>query len=259
MNLSILDDVLWAASFAGQVVLLFVLLFRKRWREFPVFSLWIAFELIVNSIGLFAIYRYGSHTLYSWAYWVAAFLDIAIQLAVVWEVAHIVLRPTGTWVKDARALFVGLGVVGTLVAMGLAIALHPAASSSLNAWELRGEAFSSLLICELFVALLFASSRLALVWRHHVLGLAQGLAVWALISIGTDVAKNYISRGTLFAHLDHVRIFAYVGALVYWIVIFWLPEPVRQPLSPEMHNYLVALHKKVAYDLDTVSNKRSQD
>jgi hypothetical protein len=83
--------------------------------------------------------------------------------------------------------------------------------------------------------------------------------MWALLSVGTDVAKNYVSPGTVFIALDHVRMFAYLGALVYWIVIFWLPEPQRKALPPEMLNYLVALHKRVAYDLETVSKTRLSD
>lgn len=258
MNVTLLDNVLWAASFVGQAALLFVLLVRKRWRQFPIFSFWIGFEIAVN-IALFATYRYGSHTQYRWVYWGTSFVDIAIQLGIVWEIAHIVLRPTGSWVKDARSLFLSLGIIGTAIAMGLAFALHPAATSSLDAWELRGEAFSSLLICELFVALLFASSRLGLVRRHYVMGLAQGLTVWAFVSVAMDVTKNFVPRGPFFDSLQNVRICAYLGALVYWIVIFWLPEPARKPLSLEMSNYLLALHKRVAYDLDTVRNTRPQD
>ena len=255
MNLSLLDNVLWAASFLGNAALLLVLIVRGRWRTFPIFSFWIGFQVALT-IALFEVYRHGSLGLYRWTYWTAAFIDIALQLGILWEVARIVLRPTGTWVRDARSFFLTFGIAGTVIAMGLAFALHPAARSSLAAWELRGEAFSSLLICELFVALLFASSRLALVQRHHVMALAQGLTVWALLSVGTDVAKNYISTGPVFTQLDHVRIFAYLGALVYWIVIFWLPEPQRNPLPPEMLNYLVALHKRVAYDLESVSKTR---
>jgi len=40
MHFTTLDNVLWAAGFIGNVALLCVLLLRRRWRTFPVFTLY---------------------------------------------------------------------------------------------------------------------------------------------------------------------------------------------------------------------------
>jgi hypothetical protein len=50
--------------------------------------------------------------------------------------------------------------------------------------------------------------------------------------------------------------FAYLAALGYWMVQFWLEEPVRQPISPQLRAYIQALHQQIKNDLDTVGAQR---
>ena len=248
MDLKLLDYVLWVAGFVANAALLTVLILRHRWRKFPVFSALIGFDLILTVI-LFEIYRHGSVHLYTIVYWVSALIDFGLQVALIFEIARVVLKPTGTWAKDARATFLICGGIGAVLAIALTYAVHPTATKSLDDWQLRSRLFTSLLVSELFLAMMFAAHRLGLVWRNHVMGLAQGLTAWAVISLSVDAAHTYLGVIHDFTSLEYVSMFVYLGAQVYWIVTFWLPEPERRPLSPEMQQYLVALHEKVAYDL----------
>jgi hypothetical protein len=50
--------------------------------------------------------------------------------------------------------------------------------------------------------------------------------------------------------------FAYLTTLSYWIVQFWLEEPVRRPISPELRAYIEALHERVKIDLDRTAPQR---
>ena len=104
MNLSAQDEALWAAGLVGNAVLFAALILRQRWRGFPVFSVLIGFY-VARTVLLFAMYRYSSAIWYARVYWFAASMDFGLQLGVVWEVARIVMRPTGTWVQDARKQF----------------------------------------------------------------------------------------------------------------------------------------------------------
>ncbi len=255
MNLSHLDNFLWAAGFFGHVALLVVLLFRRHWRQFPAFTTWIGFNATLTVL-LFAIYQKHAWPLYKHVYWSSAAIDIALQIAIVFEMARTVLRPTGTWVRDARAMFFTWGAAGAVVAMALSYAAVSSSGSALVVWEARGNLFTSMLTCELFFAMILASNRLGLVWRNHVMGLGQGLTLWALIALCKDVAQNFMGLHGSLSALEHVRQFAYLGALLYWTVTFWLPEPARQPLPDEMREYLVALHKRVQYDSDRLSSAR---
>lgn len=256
MQLTALDKTLWAAGFLGHAVLLCVLLLRKRLRAFPVFTTLIAFDATLT-ITLFGSYIYGYQNLYAILYWSSLPVDFCLQIAVILEIAGIVLRPTGTWVRDARVSFLIWGLVGAFLAAGLAYAVQPSAATTLSAWEVRGNLFTSLLTCELFLAMMFASTRLGLAWRHHVMQLAQGLTVWAVAAVLVDTAHSILGTHRNFAILEHARMFVYLGTLCYWMVAFWLDEPERRPLSEEMRKYLVALHERVEYDLAKVSSARN--
>jgi hypothetical protein len=255
MKLSLLDNVLWVASFIGNFTLLIVLLVQQRWRQFPVFTALMC-NYVAETIALFIIYRYGTAHLYDIVYWITFAVDFLLQVALVFEIARIVLRPTGTWVRDARSTFLLGGLAGAFIAFGLSYAVNPSAPTSLTAWGIRAYLFTSLLFCELFLAMMFAAQRLGLLWRNHVMGLGQGLAAWALVTACIHAAHSYFgaTNTRVFVELEYIRIFVYIGAVVYWTITFWLPEPERRPLSPEMQEYLVALHAKVQYDSSQVSS-----
>jgi len=251
MNLSNLDNVLWAASSLGDVALLFVLLLRGRFRMFPIFTALVAFNTLRN-VGMYALYVRGSRTWYSRIYWTSELADFALQIGVVLEMARIVLKPTGAWVRDARKQFVLWSLAGSVVALALAWGVSPPGLRAREAWEVRGSLFASLVTCELVLVMALASTRLGLGWRSHVMALGEGLAVWSLVAVAVDGTQSFLGSAQRFAILDHVRIFIYCAAQLYWIVQFWVQEPARRPISPELHNYILALHRKVTYDLGSV-------
>lgn len=249
-----LMNVLWAAAFLGHAALLIVLFYKHRATAFPVFTTLIAFQLFVSML-LFITQKHGSHHLYVVAYWTTGFLDYAFQVALVFEIARIVLRPTGTWVRDARQSFLLGGGLGLLLAAAIAFSLGSPYAKGLDLWDERITLFTSLLTCELFAAMIVSANRLGLQWRSHVVALSQGLTVWALLTLTSNVFHVLSGWHHDFAHYDDVREFAYLGALLFWIVSFWLPETGRAPLSADMEAYLLALHRQVQYDLDNMQQR----
>jgi hypothetical protein len=256
MNLTVLDNIFWAAGFVGHAALLLVLITRNRWRQFPVFTCLIAFHALVT-IALFLTFRYGTRHTYAVIYWFNVAVDFLLQVALIFEIARVVLRPTGTWVHDARSSFIVAGAGGAAVAFVLCLMVKPLMPSALSIWEIRGNLFTALLACELFLAMLYTSNRLGLEWRNHVMGLAQGLTLWAFGSVASDLAHIIYGWSQDFVIFDHFLSLLYLGTLVYWIVTFWRPEPARAPLSTEMKDYLFALHSRVQYDLDKVTRSRN--
>ncbi len=246
-----LTNVLWAAALPGHVTLLLVLFIKRRVHAFPVFTTLIAFQALVTVL-LFVILKRGSHHLYVVAYWSTGFLDYAFQVALIFEIARIVLRPTSTWVRDARQSFLLGGGLGLLLAAAVAFSLGSPYAKGLDLWDERITLFTSLLTCELFAAMIVSANRLGLQWRSHVVALGQGLTVWAILTLSSNVLHVLSGWHHDFALYDDVREFAYLGALLFWIVSFWLPETARAPLSADMEAYLLALHRQVQYDLDNI-------
>jgi len=232
MALSALARLLWAASFSGCVALLFVLLYRQRWKEIPVFTTFIAYEVAAN-IALFLAFRTGSRHLYAAIYWPAAFLDFCLQLAVVVEMARIVLRPTGTWVLDAKQQFVFWGSAGAAVAAVLSWAVSPPTATALERWEMRGNLFTSLVTCELITVITITSNKLRIAWRSHVMALGRGLTAWSVVAVAVNVLHSYFGKVRAFLPLEHVCMLVCVGTLGYWVVRLWQEEPMWQPI-PDM-------------------------
>jgi hypothetical protein len=250
MELTFLDNFLWAASFVGDVVLFIVLLWRRRWRNFPVITGYMFFQIASTAI-LFVIYKYGTTRLYGWGYWAFAFLDFVFQLSLMFEIARVVLKPTGTWIHDAKWIFMTLGTIGVAAAIILALIVKPPTSNFPAQLAIRGEFFTSMLICELFLMVMIASNHLGLLWRNHVMGLGQGLSMWALVALIVDGA-HCLAPFRYYTSLEHVRMFSYLAALVYWTTTFWREEPKRRELTPEMQAYLASIHRTVQHDLSKV-------
>jgi hypothetical protein len=242
---------LWVAVSFGQAALLAILIVRRRGKDFPVFTSLMGYY-VAQSLLLYLIYRQGEGIWYVRVYWTTAVLDFALQLGVIWEIARIVMRPTGTWVRDAKKQFILWGAAGILFAAALPFLITPPAASLLHRLEVRGNLFTSLVVCELIAVVTRTSKSLGLGWRNHVMALGNGWTVWAVVAILVDGLHSFFGAELYFRELEHVRMFAYLAVLGYWMVQFWLEEPARQPISPQLRAYIQALHQRIKNDLDTL-------
>jgi hypothetical protein len=251
MDLSALDETLWAGGFFGHAALFSILMARHRWREFPAFTTLIGFYA-ARTVLLYAIFLQEARVWYAWAYYSGALFDFALQLGVIWEIAHIVLRPTGSWVRDARKQFLFWGAAGILIAAALPWLVTPPAASLLHRLEVRGNLFTSLVICELIAVVTWTSRSLGLGWRNHVMALGNGWTAWAVVAILVDGLHSYFGAERYFRELEHARMVVYLAVLGYWMVQFWLEEPARQPITPELRAHILALHERIKNNLDTL-------
>ncbi|HEY0785900.1 MAG TPA: hypothetical protein VGD62_08500 [Acidobacteriaceae bacterium] len=243
-----LDKLFWLADSGAEVALLFVILRKGRWREFPAFTILTAFPLLSSMI-LLPMQLLHAERWYDYVYWAYSGLNVLIQFLVVAELARIVLRPTGTWVRDSRRQFIIGALAGSLAAFAFAYLVAPPTSGPLLGLELRGELFTSLVTCELLICILLASNKLGLAWKNHVMAISVGLTVWALLAIVTDSIHSYYGPRHFYWAAEYFKELAELGALGYWSVQLWHEEPARQPISPELLKYIVALHHRVHYDL----------
>ena len=257
MNVTIFENVVWALSFLVNACLLLVLVVKQRWREFPFFTAWIAFQVLLT-VALFAIYRLGSAKLYSAVYWSTGILDFLLQICVVTEIARIVLRSRGTWIHDSRKRFIFFAVLGTLFAAVATFIMHPSAHTSIEVWEMRADLFTSLMFCEVFLAMMGSANRLRLQWDTHVMGLGEGLLAWGGIAVIIDALHTFLGRYRWYALLEDFRGVVWIAAGVYWILIFWRPQKERPPLPLEQQKYLVDLHHRVQYDQSEVEESASR-
>ena len=247
MTLSILDTVLWVASLLGNATLFTVLIARSRWRQYPVFTSFVAFSA-VRTIVLFLVHQYGTRHDYFLVYWGTGFADYLFQIALILEIALDVLRPAGRWVTEARRAFIVWGVAGVLVAAALASQIGPPESKGLDLWEVRITVFTSLLTCGLFLAMATAANRLGLGRRSHILALGQGLTAWAFVALLEDFGHVAFGWNRQFIVFVHIRMLIYLAVLGYWTVAFWRSEISRSHSFGESGAISVALRERVHYD-----------
>lgn len=245
MNLSTLDRVLWLLGFFGHLALLWVLTFRARWRVFPVFTGLIAYQ-VAQTLVLFFAFRNGTRHTYFLAYWLLAAGDYSFQVALIFEIARLVLRPTGTWIRDARAGFLMGSTASVLIAAALSMGISPPGVRGLDLWEMRVTLFTSLLTCELFLSISLAANYLGLPWRSHVMSLGQGLAAWSAVAVIGDVAHVATGWHRELIIFDELRMYIYLAVLAFWIVAFWRPERKRAPIAKELQDYIAVLHQRLS-------------
>jgi len=259
VRLSEMDLFFWAAGFAVHLVLLFVLFYRGRARVFPFFTSLIAFS-VVRTMILYPVMHYATTAGYVYTFWSLAVLDVMLQLGVVYEVASRVFRPLNVWAPDVRGSFLWLLNLSTTVALALAWADNPLVRTRVGALVARGNLFAAALESEILIAMLALSVTARLPWKTHVAKIAQGLGIYALVSVLLETAHSYSGVSRLlpsFSILSHVRIALYLCCATYWIVSLSRNERPARTMTAEMREKMFALGSQVAYDLhDLQSRKR---
>ena len=258
MHLTGLDLVFWAASFAGHVTLLLVLFLRHRVKAFPLFTTFIAAN-ILRTVALYLIVRFGSRATYFYTYWYLAILDVALQLCVVYELASSIFRPMGAWAKDVRRSFVLLGSLSIVVAAALAWLASPPTVLWMQTVMIKGNLFSASLMSELFVSMIAISVTVGLPWKTHVARIAQGLGLYSIVDVLVEAAHSYFGLGhdtRTYDNLSRLRIAVYLACTAYWIVMLWREAPEPRSLSQQMHSDLLLLQQRIGYKLQGLRSRR---
>jgi hypothetical protein len=248
MHLTSLDRLLWALALGEHCILLAVLFARHRARTFPIFTTLISAN-ILKSVVLYFTLRLASFQVYFDTYWTLGILDVALQVLVAYELATHVFQPLGAWALDVRRSFLILIVASVLVALGLTWLASPPTRTLQAGIVIRGNFFASVLMGEIFVAMVALSVTLGLPWKTHVARLAQGFGIFSIFGIFTDAVHGYLGWGAgadYYRLVSHLQIELYLFIVVYWIITLAIKEPEPRRLPEELREELRAMQKKVA-------------
>jgi hypothetical protein len=251
LRLTGLDFFFWAAGLAGNILLLFVLVYRRRAARFPFFTSLFALN-VIRTITLYWVLRLASGHAYFWTYWSMALVDCALQLCIVYEIASNVFRPGGVWAADVRQKFIWLAIPSLAVALGLSLTASPPARFWMQAVASKGILFSDCIMSELFVLMLALSVSAGLPWKTHVAKIAHGLGTYSMIALLVQSAQSYFGadrESPMYVLLSHIRITTYLSCVIYWIVALWAEEEQPALMPEEFRENLLALQSRLAYDL----------
>jgi hypothetical protein len=259
MHLTGLDHLFWAAGLGAHLILLFVLLTRRRFRVFPIFT-----AFIISNIGrtaaLFSVQFYGTKTSYFYTYWSLTVLDVVLQLSVVYEMYSLTFRPLGVWARDLRRPFVWLVALSIALAAGLTWLATPHARLWMQVVVIKGSFFSATCMSELFVGMLVLAVRSGLPWKTHVARISQGFGVYSIIDVLIEAGHSYfgVGRNTqTYTMLSHLRMSAYLACVAYWVIMLWRNAPEPRKLPESLRGQLIRLQNVVDSDLERIRVRKS--
>jgi hypothetical protein len=257
MHLTGLDFLFWAAGFVENLALFFVLCYRRRAKSFPFFTALTVLSLL-KTVVLYFVLRHGTKLSYSYTYWSLATLDTILELCVAYEIAGLVFRPVGVWARDVRTSFIWLLLLSVTAAVGLSWLASPPARLWVQSIVTKGTLFAAALMSELFAVMMGLSVSAGLPWKTHVAKIAQGLGSYSVVSIVIETGYSYFGVNReipAFVVLSHVRIAAYLGCVIYWIVTLWREEQPGRQMTEEIREELVTLQRRIEYDLQDLRSR----
>jgi hypothetical protein len=254
MHLTGLDLLFWAVGLGEYTTLLLVLLIRRRFKMFPMFTAFI-FSNLARTIALYFVSVYGTKAEYFYSFWSLGILDTLLQLLVVYEMYSLTFRPLGLWARDLRGAFIWLVTGSIAIAAGLTWLAAPHARLWMQVVIIKGTFFSSACMSELFVGMIVLAVKAGLPWKTHVARISQGLGVYSVIDVLIEAGHSYfgVGRNTqTYTDLSHIRIAAYLSCVAYWIVMLWRNAPDSKKLPENMRGQLIQLQTMVDSDLEMI-------
>lgn len=193
---------LWVAPHILQGIILFAMVRLGLRRQFPMFFLYTAFE-ILQSILLLAVSHYVSYfgTVYFQVFAVGLALSTAIRFGVIYELFGHFFQRYPALSATGRVLFRAATLVLLLLAVGLAVsapgnapdrALTDAPYLSLKTTTFAADRAVMVLQCGLLVALFLFSRYFVLSWRSRAFGIALGLGAFASAELAIMAMRLYI-------------------------------------------------------------------
>jgi hypothetical protein len=258
MQLTGFDLLFWAAGLGAHLILLSVLLIRRRFKVFPIFTAFIVAN-VLRTVALYLVQLYGTRFSYFFTYWSLAVLDTVLQLGVVYEMYSLTFRPMGVWARDLRGAFVWLVAGSIVVAAGLTWLATPHAPLWMQVVMIKGSFFSSACMSELFVGMVVLAVKAGLPWKTHVARISQGLGVFSIIDVLNEAGHSYLGLerdSPAYTSLSHFRMTVYLLCLAYWIVMLWRNAPDSKRLPDHMRGQLIQLQNIVDSDLEKIRARR---
>jgi hypothetical protein len=210
-------------------ILLWVLVRRRAYREWPFFFAYVAFGVTADLARLIShLPSLNNHRLYFDIYWGTEAIYDVLGILVMYEVLRSVLGGL-TRARWSPFVFSVLLIVG----MGLSVAHAHAAPPKFDGVRLYiviGEIAVRFIEVLVFAGLVGLVSALGLRWRQYPFGIATGFGLYATVMLLTTT--KFSDFGTRFIFLWGVTsIVAYSVAVVIWIWFFSLPQKAEIPMS----------------------------
>lgn len=214
-----------ALTLAGtllQGVLALVLLGRRAWRRYPLFTCYALFGFVV-SMTFYFIQRLPTLFFY-YSYWVQEAVTIGLGFAVVYEIFKNLFSTHQALLKLASLIF--RWTATALLCLGLAvILLQSPGASHLGKAVLVLEEATRVVEVGLLMFLFGASAAFGLHWKQAEFGIALGLGLFVAVQLTTVTLRSQLGLQA-WQVLNVVSILAFNSSLLVWLGYLLAPERV---------------------------------
>ena len=220
MNASSIVDSLWIVGPIFQLVLIGVLVYRKTWLNFPLFTCYVMFNFVYALVSLATRTKLAA---YFYVYWVGEAVGIILGFFVVYEVFKTIFLHHSA-LRNVVTLMFTISLV-SLVALAVFILIHagPRLTGNVGRSVMVLEEATRTIEVGLLIVLFMCTSAFGLHWRQSVFGIALGLGIFASVEL---VAVTLRSQASPAMHnaFSIVRALAFTASLLVWGTYMLLPE-----------------------------------
>jgi hypothetical protein len=237
VSLQALFAVVALLGISAEIGLFAVLIARRQYKNFPVFTLYIGFNLLSDLVISALTLSLPPHLGRSLALGLLP-LQYLLELGVLLEIAWNVLRPIHVSLP-AGSIRVFIGSVALALLCGTLLAWHlDSAGDKLEDFKAPLDLTFGLLRMLIFVATAGFAQLLGVGWRNKVLQLATALSFYSAVDLVVSLVQRYSGRSI---GLQRVRAMAYLLELCFLVWAFTTKEVRRREFSPQMEQFLVTL------------------
>lgn len=217
---AVIHDV-WILGIGLQTVLALVLLGKRAWQRYPVFSAYVFLNLFGAALS-YSVFQ--NKAVYFYAFWICEAVGIILGLGVVREIFTNVFSPHPALRKLATIIFRVAVVALVVLAVGVIYAQSGNAKSIPYAVLLAAEA-ARIVEVGLIMFLFLCSSAFGLHWRQNVFGMALGLGMLGAVELVTVTLMGHVSSATA-ETLNLAHGVSFSTSLLIWLGYLLAPERV---------------------------------
>jgi hypothetical protein len=237
MSVDALFAMLGVLGILAEVALFAVLIARHQYRLFPVFTVYMGFNLL-NDFGVGALLVMYPRTLGLTVALALLPLQYLLELGVLLEIAWNVLRPVHESLpKGSIRAFSGLIALALLIGTLLAWRYNHT-GNQIQDFKQPLDLTVGMLRMLIFVATAAFAQLLGIGWKNKVLQLATALSFYSAADLIVSLAVHFLGGSNT---LERIRPSAYLLELGFLLWVFTTKDVERREFSPQMEQFLVTL------------------
>jgi hypothetical protein len=221
-------NALWFAHPTLQASLVGIMLWRKLHRTFPIFFVYVVFQIVVFAI-TFPLQSPRFYAIFFYLYWATTAVSVVLGFRVIHEVFLDVFRPYHTLRDLGSVLFKWAGLVMLMVAAVVAASTASGNGNPLETGIMTLERSIRVVQCGLVLFLLVFSRYLGTNWRQKSFGIALGFGAFASVELSL-VALN---ASSVFQQVlsSFINMTAYNITIFIWMGYMLVKSPAREPAA----------------------------